>query len=256
MILGYARVSTDGQTLDAQEAALKAAGAERIFAEKISGAVIDRKALARAIAALAPRDLLLVTGLDRLARSTRDLLNVLAIIGDKGAGFRSLAGFTQRDSSLSLLAPGAWLTTTATPGTSGSVNASAGAGAVVTTPSEVMQISARSSPCSSATSSAPAWMATLACRLEPMRFCARSSSSAPVTTRVTRSMAAQRAASAAFSQSAGVFCSSPINCALAFRQAAAGFAPFAASLRNSCKAASAFGVLRSSASASSASAQR
>jgi DNA invertase Pin-like site-specific DNA recombinase len=90
MILGYARVSTDGQTLDAQEAALQAAGAERIFAEKISGAVTDRKALARAIATLGPGDLLLVTRLDRLARSTRDLLNVLATIGEKGAGFRSL----------------------------------------------------------------------------------------------------------------------------------------------------------------------
>jgi DNA invertase Pin-like site-specific DNA recombinase len=52
MIVGYARVSTDGQTLDAQEAALKAAGTERIFAEKISGAVTDRKALRKAIAAL------------------------------------------------------------------------------------------------------------------------------------------------------------------------------------------------------------
>jgi DNA invertase Pin-like site-specific DNA recombinase len=91
MIYGYARVSTDGQTLDAQEAALRSAGAERIFAEKISGAVTDRKALARAIAALQSGDVLLVTRLDRLARSTRDLLNVLAAIGDKGAGFRSLA---------------------------------------------------------------------------------------------------------------------------------------------------------------------
>ena len=52
MIVGYARVSTDGQSLEAQQAALKAAGAERIFAEKISGAVTERKALARAIAAL------------------------------------------------------------------------------------------------------------------------------------------------------------------------------------------------------------
>jgi DNA invertase Pin-like site-specific DNA recombinase len=49
---GYARVSTDGQTLDAQETALRAAGAERVFAEKISGAVSDRKALARAVSAL------------------------------------------------------------------------------------------------------------------------------------------------------------------------------------------------------------
>jgi DNA invertase Pin-like site-specific DNA recombinase len=91
MIVGYARVSTDGQTLDAQQAALSAAGAERVFAEKVSGAVTDRKALAKAIAALGVGDVLLVTRLDRLARSTRDLLNVLDAVGKAGAGFRSLA---------------------------------------------------------------------------------------------------------------------------------------------------------------------
>jgi len=91
MIYGYARVSTDGQTLDAQQATLIAAGAEKVFSEKISGAVTDRKALAKAIAALNSGDVLLVTRLDRLARSTRDLLNVLATVADKGAGFRSLA---------------------------------------------------------------------------------------------------------------------------------------------------------------------
>ena len=81
-IYGYARVSTDGQTLDAQLAALRAAGAERVFAEKISGAVTDRKALGKALAALGSGDVLLVTRLDRLARSTRDLLNVLAAIAE------------------------------------------------------------------------------------------------------------------------------------------------------------------------------
>jgi DNA invertase Pin-like site-specific DNA recombinase len=91
MIVGYARVSTDGQSLESQQSALTAAGAERIFAEKISGAVTDRKALGKAIAALREGDVLLVTRLDRLARSTRDLLNVLAAISEKGAGFRSLA---------------------------------------------------------------------------------------------------------------------------------------------------------------------
>src|SRR5215510_6421150 len=91
MIIGYARVSTDGQSLEAQQAALKAAGAERIFSEKVSGAVTDRKALAKALAALQTGDILLVTRLDRLARSTRDLLNTLAQIGDRGAAFRSLA---------------------------------------------------------------------------------------------------------------------------------------------------------------------
>src|SRR5262245_58380677 len=91
MIVGYARVSTDGQSVDAQQSALTAAGAERVFAEKVSGAVTDRKALAKAIAALASGDVLLVTRLDRLARSTRDLLNVLATVADRGAKFRSLA---------------------------------------------------------------------------------------------------------------------------------------------------------------------
>jgi DNA invertase Pin-like site-specific DNA recombinase len=91
MIVGYARVSTDGQTLDAQLSALTAAGAEKTFSEKVSGAVTDRKALARAIAALGPGDVLLVTRLDRLARSTRDLLNCLDAVGKAGAGFRSLA---------------------------------------------------------------------------------------------------------------------------------------------------------------------
>jgi len=91
MIIGYARVSTDGQTLDAQQAALAGARAEKIFAEKVSGAVTDRKALARAIASLGVGDVLLVTRLDRLALSTRDLLNVLDAVGKAGAGFRSLA---------------------------------------------------------------------------------------------------------------------------------------------------------------------
>ena len=93
MIVGYARVSTDGQTLDAQHSTLIAAGAEKVFAEKVSGAVTDRKALAKATAALGPGDVLLVAKLDRLARSTRDLLNTLNTldaIGKAGAGFRSL----------------------------------------------------------------------------------------------------------------------------------------------------------------------
>jgi DNA invertase Pin-like site-specific DNA recombinase len=90
-ILGYARVSTDGQTLEAQEEALRSSGTSRIFSEKISGAITDRKALGKAIAALGAGDVLLATRLDRLARSTRDLLNTLAAISERGAAFRSLA---------------------------------------------------------------------------------------------------------------------------------------------------------------------
>ena len=90
MIVGYARVSTDGQTLGAQQSALAAAGAERVFAEKISGAVTERPALAKAIASLGEGDTLVVTKLDRLARSTRDLLNTLDAVAKAGAAFKSL----------------------------------------------------------------------------------------------------------------------------------------------------------------------
>jgi len=88
--IGYARVSTDGQTLIAQQSALQSAGCERVFAEKQSGAKTDRAALAKAIAALTAGDTLVVCKLDRLARSTRDLLNTLAAIAAAGASFRSL----------------------------------------------------------------------------------------------------------------------------------------------------------------------
>jgi DNA invertase Pin-like site-specific DNA recombinase/predicted nucleotidyltransferase len=89
-IYGYARVSTDGQTLDAQVAALAAAGAAPVFREAASGAKTDRRELAKAVRALESGDTLLVTRLDRLARSTRDLLNILDTIAKAGAGFRSL----------------------------------------------------------------------------------------------------------------------------------------------------------------------
>jgi len=90
VLLGYGRVSTDGQSLTAQVAELKAAGCTEIFQEKISGAKADRKQLARLIARLDEGDVLVVTRLDRLARSTRDLLNLLGAVADKGAGFKSL----------------------------------------------------------------------------------------------------------------------------------------------------------------------
>jgi len=91
MIIGYARVSTDGQTLDCQQAELRQAGVEKIYSEKISGAITDRPVLAKAIAALGNGDCLIVTKLDRLARSTRDLLNTLAAIAAAGASFKSLS---------------------------------------------------------------------------------------------------------------------------------------------------------------------
>jgi len=90
-VYGYARVSTDGQTLEAQAAQLQAAGASRLFQEKVSGARRDRAQLDRLLAGLNAGDLVLVTRLDRLARSTRDLLNILGTIADKRAAFRSLS---------------------------------------------------------------------------------------------------------------------------------------------------------------------
>ena len=90
MRYGYARVSTGGQSVAAQTEALTAAGAEKVFKETASGAKTDRAQLQRLLKMLDERDVLLVTRLDRLARSTRDLLNTLALIAEKKAGFRSL----------------------------------------------------------------------------------------------------------------------------------------------------------------------
>jgi DNA invertase Pin-like site-specific DNA recombinase len=90
MIYGYARVSTDGQSVEAQVTALRAAGAATVYREVASGAKTDRAQLCQVLAKLAAEDVLLVTRLDRLARSTRDLLNTLAAITAKGAGFKSL----------------------------------------------------------------------------------------------------------------------------------------------------------------------
>jgi DNA invertase Pin-like site-specific DNA recombinase len=90
MIYGYAKVSTDGQSLDAQVKQLRAAGAEKVFKETASGAKTERAQLRRALDQLADSDVLMVTRLERLARSTRDLLNTLATITAKGADFRSV----------------------------------------------------------------------------------------------------------------------------------------------------------------------
>jgi DNA invertase Pin-like site-specific DNA recombinase len=89
-IVGYARVSTEGQNLTGQLEALKAAGAETIFREKISGARSDRPQLARLMASLQTGDVVVVTKLDRLGRSTRELLDLIERIGKVGAAFRSL----------------------------------------------------------------------------------------------------------------------------------------------------------------------
>jgi DNA invertase Pin-like site-specific DNA recombinase len=90
MIVGYARVSTREQDLTGQVAELTAAGCAKVYREKASGARGDRSELAKLIRRLEPGDVLVVTRLDRLARSTRDLLNLVAKVKESGAGFRSL----------------------------------------------------------------------------------------------------------------------------------------------------------------------
>ena len=89
-IYGYARVSTGGQSLTSQDAELHAAGCAKVYAEKISGARSNRPELAKVLKRLDTGDVLIITRLDRLARSTRDLLNILDDIAKRGAGFRSL----------------------------------------------------------------------------------------------------------------------------------------------------------------------
>src|SRR5690554_388884 len=91
LLLGYARVSTDAQDLTNQREQLAAAGCSRIFAEKVTGTRRDRPELARLLDHLRPGDVVTVTRLDRLARSTRDLLDIAARIQEAGAGLRSLA---------------------------------------------------------------------------------------------------------------------------------------------------------------------
>jgi DNA invertase Pin-like site-specific DNA recombinase len=90
-ILGYARVSTIGQSLEAQLQQLKKHGCRVIFREKISGAKADRPELAKLLSSLQAGDTLVVTRLDRLARSTLDLLNIVKATTVKDASFLSLA---------------------------------------------------------------------------------------------------------------------------------------------------------------------
>jgi len=90
-VYGYGRVSTNGQTLASQDAQLAAAGCAKVYSEKISGTRSDRPELAKLLKRLQPGDMVIVTRLDRLARSTRDLLNVLDMVNKAGATFKSLA---------------------------------------------------------------------------------------------------------------------------------------------------------------------
>jgi DNA invertase Pin-like site-specific DNA recombinase len=89
--LGYARVSTYGQTLDAQLEQLRGAGCTKIYREKVTGAHNDRRELLTLLKRLAPGDVVTVTRIDRLARSTFDLFAIVKQIVDAKAQFRSLA---------------------------------------------------------------------------------------------------------------------------------------------------------------------
>jgi len=90
MILGYARVSTKDQNLDGQRDALSAAGAERIFADTITGTARSRPELDRMMGELRDGDIVVVAKYDRLARSLKDLLEIVDLIQSRGAGFRSI----------------------------------------------------------------------------------------------------------------------------------------------------------------------
>jgi len=92
MLVGYGRVSSLEQDLTIQDDALRSAGCERIFSEKKSGRrADDRPELAEALEFVRSGDTLIVTRLDRLARSAQDLHNILAKLDEKGVGFRCLA---------------------------------------------------------------------------------------------------------------------------------------------------------------------
>jgi DNA invertase Pin-like site-specific DNA recombinase len=89
-VIGYARVSTNGQDYNGQITELEAAGCTRIYREKVSGAKADRVELGKLLKVIGAGDVVVVSRLDRLARSTLDLLGILRMITDAGAKFRSL----------------------------------------------------------------------------------------------------------------------------------------------------------------------
>ncbi|MEV0313680.1 recombinase family protein [Nonomuraea fuscirosea] len=89
-LIGYARVSTAGQLLDRQLAALTEAGCLRIFADKKSGKNVERDELGKALDYLRAGDTLVVPSLDRLGRSLQDLISIVAGLRKRGIGFRSL----------------------------------------------------------------------------------------------------------------------------------------------------------------------
>jgi DNA invertase Pin-like site-specific DNA recombinase len=90
MLIGYARVSTDDQNLDLQKDALTQAGCERILEDRLSGAKAERPGLKAALDYTRPGDVLVVWRLDRLSRSLKDLIEMVALLDTKGIGLKSL----------------------------------------------------------------------------------------------------------------------------------------------------------------------
>lgn len=90
MLIGYARVSTQDQNLQLQLDALKKAGCEKVYEEKMSGTRADRPELTKALEMLRSGDTLAVWKLDRLGRSVKDLVNLVTDLSSKGIHFRSL----------------------------------------------------------------------------------------------------------------------------------------------------------------------
>ena len=90
MLIGYARVSTHDQNLDLQQDALTAAGCEKVFVDELSGASAARPGLQQAMDQLREGDVLVVWRLDRLGRSLRNLLDLVAQLEEKKVGFRSI----------------------------------------------------------------------------------------------------------------------------------------------------------------------
>lgn len=99
MLIGYARVSTDDQTLDLQRDALRAAGCERVFEDQASGAKADRPGLKRTLEEVRRGDTLVVWRLDRLGRSLKDLITRAEELREQGVGLKSLQESIDTDSS-------------------------------------------------------------------------------------------------------------------------------------------------------------
>ncbi|MEN0067929.1 MAG: recombinase family protein [Myxococcota bacterium] len=99
MILGYARVSTGGQSLDAQLDALQDAGCERVFEDRVSGVRAERPGLTQALETARAGDILVITKLDRIGRSLKHLVSLVTELAERDVGLRVLSGEIDTTSS-------------------------------------------------------------------------------------------------------------------------------------------------------------